>query len=100
MRRNTIDKVRENIRLQQVYNVFLRYGFDSLFDRWELLADFRHRMQRWVWHLPVDVEPLSQPVKLRLMLERPLPQPRFTGRPCPMARKWRSKSSDLISRPR
>jgi len=69
MRRNTIDKVRENLRLQQVYNVFLRYGLDSLFDRWELLADFRHRMQRWVWRLPDEVESLSEPVKMRLMLE-------------------------------
>ncbi len=69
MRRTTVDKVRENLRLQQVYNVFLRYGFDSLFDRWELVADFRHRMQRWVWHLPVDIESISAPVKMRLMLE-------------------------------
>ena len=69
MRRSSIDKVRESLRLQQVYNVFLRYGYDSLFDRWELLADYRHRMQRWVWRLPKDVEPLSQPVKMRLMLE-------------------------------
>ncbi len=69
MRRSTLDKIRESLRLQQVYNVFLRYGYDSLFDRWELLADFRHRMQRWVWQLPGEVEPLSQPVKMRLMLE-------------------------------
>jgi len=69
MRRSSIDKVRESLRLQQVYNVFLRYGYDSLFDRWELLADFRYRMQRWVWGLPDDREPLSQPVKMRMMLE-------------------------------
>lgn len=69
MRRSTLDKVRESLRLQQVYNVFLRYGFDSLFGRWELLDDFRHRMQRWVWKLPEEVEPLSPPVKMRMMLE-------------------------------
>ncbi|MGD2078728.1 MAG: AarF/UbiB family protein, partial [Chloroflexota bacterium] len=69
MRRSSLDKIRESLRLQQVYNVFLRYGYDSLFDRWELLADFRHRMQRWVWNLPGDVEPLSEPVKMRMMLE-------------------------------
>ncbi|MGD8585132.1 MAG: AarF/UbiB family protein [Chloroflexota bacterium] len=69
MRRTTIDKVRENLRLQQVYNVFLRYGYDSLFDRWELLSDFHHRMQRWVWQLPEPVESLTPPVKMRLMLE-------------------------------
>ena len=69
MKRSSLDKARESLRLQQVYNVFLRYGYDTLFDRSELLADFRHRMQRWVWQLPEDVEPLSQPVKMRLMLE-------------------------------
>ena len=30
---STLDKVRENLRLQQVYNVFLRYGLDILFER-------------------------------------------------------------------
>lgn len=69
MRRSTLDKIRENIRLQTVYNTFLRYSYDSLFDRWELLADFRHRMQRWVWQLPEDVESVSPPVRVRLMLE-------------------------------
>lgn len=69
MKRSTLDKARENLRLQQVYNVFLRYGFDWLFDRWDLVADFRHQMQRWVWDLPVDIESISAPVKMRLMLE-------------------------------
>ncbi len=30
MRRSNVDKLRENLRLQQVYNVFLRYGWDFL----------------------------------------------------------------------
>jgi ubiquinone biosynthesis protein len=69
MRRTSIDKVRENLRLQQVYNVLLRYAYDSLFDRWDLLSDFHQRMQRWVWHLPEPVESLTPAVKTRLMLE-------------------------------
>jgi ubiquinone biosynthesis protein len=69
MRRTTLDKIRENTRLQKVYNTFLRYGYDTLFDRWELLADFRHRMQRWVWHLPEEVVAVTPPVRVRLMLE-------------------------------
>ena len=69
MKRNTIDKFRENLRLQQVYNVFLRYGLDTLFDRWEIVTDFRHSMQRWVWQLPEEIHSLSEPVKMRLMLE-------------------------------
>ena len=69
MKRTTMDRARENLRLQQVYNVFLRYGLDSLFNRWGVIGDFRHRMQRWVWQLPYDVEPVSTPVKVRLMIE-------------------------------
>jgi ubiquinone biosynthesis protein len=64
-----MDKARENLRLQQVYNVFMRYAMDDLFNRWGLVSDFRHRMQKWVWQLPEEVEPLSEPVKVRMMLE-------------------------------
>ncbi len=69
MKRSSLDKMRENVRLQQIYNVFLRYGWDLLFDRWELVSEFRHSMQQWVWQLPEDIEPASTPVKVRLMLE-------------------------------
>ena len=69
MKRSTMDKARENLRLQQVYNVFMRYGMDELFNSWGPVSDFRHRMQKWVWQLPKEVEPLSDPVKVRMMLE-------------------------------
>jgi ubiquinone biosynthesis protein len=69
MRRSSLDKVRESLRLQQVYNVLLSYSWDFLFERWGLLGDLRHAMQRWVWQLPPDLEPLSTPVKVRLLLE-------------------------------
>jgi ubiquinone biosynthesis protein len=69
MKRSRIDNVRESLRLQQVYNVFLRYGWDLAFQRWKLLGSLRHSMQRWVWHLPDDVAELNTPSKARLMLE-------------------------------
>ena len=69
MRRTGVDKVRENLRLQQVYNVFLRYGWDFAFSRWGILGDIRHRLQVWVWGLPADYEAPSTPVKMRLMIE-------------------------------
>jgi ubiquinone biosynthesis protein len=69
MRRTAADKIRENIRLQQVYNVFLRYGWDMLFERSGFFNDFRLGMQRWVWQLPPDVAQASTPVKARLMIE-------------------------------
>lgn len=69
MRRTTADKVRESIRLQQVYNVFLRYGWDMLFERFGIINDFRLGMQRWIWRLPPNLPHASTPVKTRLMLE-------------------------------
>jgi ubiquinone biosynthesis protein len=66
---STIDKVRENLRLQQVYNVFLRYGLDIAFERFSTVAALRTRMQRWVWNLPEDLESPELPVKVRLMIE-------------------------------
>ena len=69
MRRTTLDRARESLRLQQVYNTLLRYGFDALFDRWPMVGDFRRAMQAWVWNLPKDLEPPTLPVKVRLMIE-------------------------------
>ncbi len=69
MKRSRIDSIRESLRLQQVYNVFLHYGWDMVFSRWGLLGRIRHSMQRWVWHLPEDVAEPTTPVKTRLMLE-------------------------------
>jgi ubiquinone biosynthesis protein len=69
MKRSTLDRIREGARLQQVFNVFARYGWDSLFPRWGLLNSFRLRMQRWIWRLPDDLEAVGLPVKLRMMLE-------------------------------
>jgi ubiquinone biosynthesis protein len=69
MKRSRLDSARESLRLQQVYNVFLRYGWDLAFQRWRLLGSLRHSMQRWVWQLPEDVAELSTPAKVCLMLE-------------------------------
>jgi ubiquinone biosynthesis protein len=69
MKRSRLDSVRESLRLQQVYNVFLRYGWDLAFQRFRILGPIRHNMQHWVWHLPAEVTELNTPTKVRLMLE-------------------------------
>jgi ubiquinone biosynthesis protein len=69
MKRSRIDSVREDLRIHQVYNILLRYGWDLAFQRWGTLNRLRHRMQRWVWQLPRDLPEPSTPVKVRLMLE-------------------------------
>ena len=69
MKRSTLDNVRESLRMQQVYNVFVRYGWDLIFQRWRLLGSLRHSMQSWVWQLPDEIEEVTTPVKVRLMLE-------------------------------
>ena len=68
MRRTNIDRARESLRLQQVYNTFYRYLMDIIFDR-GVVGDFRRSMQRWVYNLPEPSEPLTVPVKVRLMIE-------------------------------
>lgn len=69
MKRSSLDNIRENLRLQQVYNIFVRYGWDLAFQRWKFLGGIRRSMQKWVWQLPDDVAELSVPAKVRLMLE-------------------------------
>jgi ubiquinone biosynthesis protein len=64
-----IDTLRENLRLQKVYSMLLRYGLDLAFDRLGALGALRQRMQAWVWDLPDDLEIPSLPTKIRLMLE-------------------------------
>jgi ubiquinone biosynthesis protein len=70
MKRTTLDKFRENLRLQQVYNVLIRYAWDiTVYDRWDFVGDFHRAMQRWVWGVPKELDPIPTPVKVRMMLE-------------------------------
>ncbi len=64
-----LDAFRENLRLQQVYSVFLRYGLDIALDRPGFLGSLREGMQAWVWDLPKDLEVPELPTKIRLMME-------------------------------
>ncbi len=63
-----IDTVRENLRMQQVYNVMLRYGMEMLLDQ-GTVGNLRRRMQQWIYHPDKELEPLSNPVMVRLMLQ-------------------------------
>jgi ubiquinone biosynthesis protein len=69
MRRSTLDRMREDLRLQQVYNTLLRYGYDTVLERTPYVGGLRHAMQTWVWRLPRGWEEPPAAVRLRLMLE-------------------------------
>jgi ubiquinone biosynthesis protein len=69
MRRSSLDKFREDLRLQQVYNTLLRYGYDGVLNHSDFVGGFRHAMQSWVWRMPKGWEEPDTAVKLRLMLE-------------------------------
>ncbi len=69
MRRSSLDKMREDLRLQQVYNTLMRYGYDAVLERAPYVGGFRHSMQRWVWRLPKGWEEPPPAVRLRMMLE-------------------------------
>lgn len=62
------DQARESLRLQQIYNTITNYFFDMAFDRGRL-GRFRRRMQRFIYRPGNPIEPLSRPVKVRLMLQ-------------------------------
>jgi len=66
--RSGLDQARENLRLQQVYNVFTRYGMEMAFGR-GILGTIRRSMQQWVYKPKNQVERLSTPVLVRLMLQ-------------------------------
>ena len=61
--------MREDLRLQLVYNTLLRYGMDVVLERTPYVGGFRHAMQTWVWRLPKGWEEPAAPVRLRMMLE-------------------------------
>ena len=60
------DRIHERMRLMEIYEVFLRYGADAVFDR-GLAGNVRRALQGWFWS--EHVEPLTTPQKVRLMLE-------------------------------
>jgi ubiquinone biosynthesis protein len=66
--RSGLDQARENLRLQQVYNVFTRYGMEMAFGR-GILGNIRRSMQQWIYKPENPVERLSTPVLVRLMLQ-------------------------------
>nr|HMT21972.1 AarF/UbiB family protein [Promineifilum sp.] len=67
-RSSSIDQARESLRLQQIYNTISSYALDMALDRGSLGA-FRRRMQTFIYQPGEPVEPLSLPVKVRLMLQ-------------------------------
>ena len=67
-RSSSIDQARESLRLQQIYNTISSYALDMALDRGSLGA-FRRRMQTFIYQPGEQVEPLSLPVKVRLMLQ-------------------------------
>jgi ubiquinone biosynthesis protein len=69
VRRSSLDRVREDLRLQLVYNTLMRYGYDAVLDRVAVVGGVRHAMQTWVWRLPRGWQEPGTGVKLRLMLE-------------------------------
>ncbi len=64
-----VDRIRENLRLQQVYNVLLSYAWDSFIQSLGPVNTFRRKMQKWIWGLPEEALDIPTPVKVRLMIE-------------------------------
>lgn len=67
-RTSGLDQARESLRLQQIYNTITAYLLDMAFDR-GTVGRFRRRMQRFIYRPQRPIEPLSRPVKVRIMLQ-------------------------------
>ena len=64
----TIERLRERQRTVQIYDVFVRHGFDFVFGR-GVLGAFRRRMVTLLHRPAQPVVLLAPPVRMRLMLE-------------------------------
>lgn len=58
----------ENMRMQQVYSTFWRYGLDIVFDK-SFLSSIRAAMQKRLYPNTSPMADLSTPAKVRLMLQ-------------------------------
>jgi hypothetical protein len=58
-----LDRIRERRRLEQIYNVFVRYGVEFLFDR-GVVGAVRRRMQQLLHRPPYRLVELPAPVKI------------------------------------
>jgi ubiquinone biosynthesis protein len=65
---SSLDQVRESLRLQQVYNTISRYALDAALDR-GVIGGFQRSMQTFIFQPEHPIEPLTPPVKVRLMLQ-------------------------------
>jgi ubiquinone biosynthesis protein len=65
---SSLDQVRESLRLQQVYNTISRYALDAVLDR-GVIGSFQRSMQTFIFQPERPIEPLTPPVKVRLMLQ-------------------------------
>ena len=58
------ERIDERMRLIQIYEVFLRYGSDAVFDR-GVAGNVRRALQGWFWS--EHVEALTMPQRARLI---------------------------------
>jgi ubiquinone biosynthesis protein len=65
---SSIDRIGENLRLQQIYSALVNYAAESVVDG-SLLGTSRRRMQRWVYQLPEPIPELSAATRTRILLE-------------------------------
>ncbi|MGB8021091.1 MAG: AarF/UbiB family protein [Candidatus Nanopelagicales bacterium] len=63
-----IERIGENLRLQQIYSALLHYGAESIVDS-SFVGASRRRLQRWVYQLPEPIPELSPPTRTRILLE-------------------------------
>jgi ubiquinone biosynthesis protein len=64
----SVDRVQENLRIQEVYSSLLHFASSTVIDRTALGAP-RRAMQRWIYQVPEPLPDLSTAVRTRVLME-------------------------------
>ncbi len=65
---SSIDRIGENVRLQQIYTALIHYASETAVDN-SIIGAPRRRMQQWIFRLPEPIPDLSTAQRTRILLE-------------------------------
>ncbi len=63
-----LDRVGENLRIQQIYSALLHYGAESAVDG-SVMGGPRRHVQRWIYRLPEPIPEMAPATRTRILLE-------------------------------
>ena len=65
---SSIDRIGENVRLQQIYSALIHYASETAVDN-SIFGARRRRLQQWIYRLPEPIPDLTTAQRTRILLE-------------------------------